>query len=365
MNQTSPSKPRTLLNRALRSQLLARLTYPHGVDRFIEQVDPTLVIGPTVGRITAIEHPTARSVRIRVTPNANWQGFAAGQYVELGIEINGRRERRCFSPAQSQHLASGELEFTMAVQPQGRVTGYLKNQASAGMTVWIGPASGVFHLPAARPERLLLISAGSGITPVIAMLRTLQDESYSGRISFIHYAPRRSEELYPDALEVLAQDMPNLDLHVLHPEEGDPLFSREQLCAMVPDFSAAQTYVCGPQPLLQATTALWEQDGIAERLHQEAYGVAKPAADAPIEGEVRFARSERLMTNSGATLLEQAESLGLRPQAGCRMGICHTCTCRKTSGQVRDLRSGQISEAGEQDIQICVSVPVGTVTLDI
>jgi ferredoxin len=67
---------------------------------------------------------------------------------------------------------------------------------------------------------------------------------------------------------------------------------------------------------------------------------------------------------NGTTLLEQAESAGLTPESGCRMGICHACTCRKTAGEVRDIRTGEIT-SGEEDIQICISVPVGTVTLDI
>ena len=89
------------------------------------------------------------------------------------------------------------------------------------------------------------------------------------------------------------------------------------------------------------------------------------ARDENAEGDVRFARSERIAVNTGTNLLEQAEAAGLTPESGCRMGICYSCTCKKTSGKVRDTRTGQISDAGEEDIQLCVSVPVGTVTLDL
>jgi ferredoxin len=80
---------------------------------------------------------------------------------------------------------------------------------------------------------------------------------------------------------------------------------------------------------------------------------------------VSFARARELVPNSGRSLLEQAEQAGLSPQFGCRMGICHTCTCRKTAGSVRNLVSGEVSSAQEEDIQICVSVPVGDVELDL
>jgi len=71
------------------------------------------------------------------------------------------------------------------------------------------------------------------------------------------------------------------------------------------------------------------------------------------------------ISNNGRSLLEQAEQAGLSPQFGCRMGICHTCTCRKTAGTVRNLVSGEVSSAEEEDIQICVSVPAGDVELDL
>lgn len=361
---TQRSVIRRPLLAALNSQLAARLTYPHGVDRFIELFDATAVRDATIGTITAIEHPTYRSVRVRIRPNANWQGFKAGQYVALGVEINARRARRCFSPAQSQH-ADGELEFTMAVQPQGRVTQYLKQQAAVGERVVLEAAAGQFSLPDTRPEQLILISAGSGITPVMSMLRTLIDEQYTGSVDFIHYALDSDEELYSDELDALAGQLSNLRIHRIHTQAGGERFSREQLARLVPDYARAQTYVCGPGPLLGATQELFDAEGLSERMHQEAYGVAKPTGDEPAEGEVRFAQSERLMTNSGETLLDQAEAAGLSPEHGCRMGVCFACTCTKTSGRVRDLRSGQLSDDGEADIQICVSVPEGTVALDI
>ena len=118
--------------------------------------------------------------------------------------------------------------------------------------------------------------------------------------------------------------------------------------------------------MMKVVQQLWAEDGLSERLHLENFTAAPVVVDsAHAEGEVRFARSERLAVNNGATLLDQAEAAGLRPEAGCRMGICHPCTCRKLSGQVRDTRTGQLSDGGEEDIQICVSVPVGTVTLDV
>jgi len=134
----------------------------------------------------------------------------------------------------------------------------------------------------------------------------------------------------------------------------------------VPDYTEATAFLCGPPAMMKAVEQVWAEDGQTERLHLERFTAAPLVIDsAHAEGEVRFVRSERLAVNNGATLLDQAEAAGLRPEHGCRMGICKACTCRKASGVVRDVRTGELSAAGEQEIQICVSVPVGTVTLDI
>ncbi len=106
--------------------------------------------------------------------------------------------------------------------------------------------------------------------------------------------------------------------------------------------------------------------GAESRLRVEHFVPPAPTASADAGGgTLTFARSGRTATGDGRSLLEQAEAAGLRPEHGCRMGICHTCTCRKTAGSVLDLRSGAVLGDDEPDVRICVSAPVGDVTLDL
>jgi ferredoxin-NADP reductase len=269
------------------------------------------------------------------------------------------------------HAADGRIELTVKAHAGGSVSKFLKQRARPGLVVTLSQADGVFALPQARPDRILLISGGSGITPVMAMLRTLCDEHHAGRITFLHYCRSAADLIYAEELAQIAARHPDVQLLRCYAEaeqcgELQGLFRREQLAAAVPDYAQAETFLCGPPGMMQAVQQVWERDGIAGRLHLERF----TTAPAPIEagaagGELRFARSERLAANDGGTLLDQAEAAGLKPESGCRMGICHACTCRKLSGRVRDTRTGAISEAGEEDIQICVSVPVGTVTMDL
>jgi stearoyl-CoA 9-desaturase NADPH oxidoreductase len=374
MTDTSPKPtPRLFgagLRRVLGSRVVATLATPHGVDRYLELFDPTWSLHEVRAEVLELRHPTADAVTLVLRPNANWQGFRAGQYVRLTVEIDGVRRSRCYSPANSVHAADGKIELTAKAHAGGFVSKYLKQQLRPGMIVTLSQAEGMFALPEARPERVLLISGGSGITPVMAMLRTLCDENHGGRITFLHYCKSAQDLIYAEELNRIAARHPNVEVLRAFAEaeqcgELQGLFSREQLAAAVPDYAEAETFLCGPPAMMQRVEQVWAEDGIAGRLHQERFSAAPIVVDAAgAAGELRFARSERLAANNGATLLDQAEAAGLKPEHGCRMGICHACTCRKLSGKVRDVRNGAISE-GEEDIQICVSVPVGTVTMDL
>jgi ferredoxin-NADP reductase len=363
-----------LSRRVLGSSLLDALTTPHGVDRYVELVRPAFSLREVRAEVVAVRRATARSVTLTLRPNANWQGFRAGQFVRLSVEIDGVRHTRCYSPASSAH-AGDLLELTAHAQPDGRVSPFLRACARPGMVVSLSQAEGDFALPDERPRALLLISGGSGITPVMSMLRTLCEEGHDGPVAFLHYARDGHDVAYAAELRVLAARHPNVRL--LHGwSRGSRVgelrgtFRREHVRAAGVDPAAALTFACGPTGLLDGVRATWAEDGIEQRLHVEQFAAPAPArvepgADATATGSVTFSRSGRVAHNSGASLLDQAEAAGLTPQSGCRMGICHTCSCRKLEGAVRDLRTGQVSTAPDELIQICVNAPVGDVTLDI
>lgn len=360
------------VNRLLQSRVAEVLGYPHGVDRYLEVFNPLWSATEVRARVEAVQHLTKDSVTLTLKPNSNWQGFVPGQFVQLTVSINGKLHTRCYSPANSLHRPDGSIELTAKAHADGFVSRYLRDSVRIGDVVTLSQAGGEFALPAQRPERVLLISGGSGITPVMSMLRTLCDEGFKGEITFLHYANRADDMIYAREVADIAQRHDNVTLLRAFGEDADGgelsgLFSSEHLFKAVPDFAQATTFLCGPPPMMAAVEKVWEEQGIADQLHKEQFTLATAVVDdsESAEGEVRFARSETLVNNDGHTLLEQAEAAGLNPESGCRMGICYSCTCKKTAGKVRDLRTGEISSGDEEDIQLCVSVPVGTVILDI
>jgi ferredoxin-NADP reductase len=342
---------------------------PHGLDSYLEQVDPLLVTGECRAEVVAAERRTEESVTLTLRPNRAWRGFRAGQFVNLAVEIDGVRHRRCYSPACADRRG-GAVEITTKRHPEGLVSNFLVDRAGPGMVVGLSAAEGDFGLPSPRPDSILLIGGGSGITPLIAILRTLLAEGYERPVALLYYAPDAERCIYREELERLAAAHPNFQLlrsYTRAPGSGelDGHFSPAHLPQSEPDFTAAETFACGPPALLDAVRGTWA-NGLEQRLHVESF---VPPTFVPVgeagEGQVRFADSGVEVANSGESLLAQAEAAGLTPEYGCRMGICHTCTCRKRAGTHKNLLTGEVSSAPDEEIQLCVSAALGDLTVEL
>jgi ferredoxin-NADP reductase len=338
--------PRKLLG----SQFVDLLVGPHGIDRYLELIRPELTIRDARAEVVSVRRQTARSATLTLRPNRAFDGFRAGQFVRVGLEIDGVRRTRTYSPASSQH--DRELEFTVTTHNHGLVSRHLYAHARRGTILHLGPADGDFVLPARRPDRLHLISGGSGITPVLSMLRTLCDERHAGDVMFVHYARTAADWLYRGEVEQLAERHRNVRVEYVATREGGGRFTPP------PDFDRATVAVCGPPALIDAVRDA-RPGALAETFTRPTLTVTGRAAT----GTLRFLNSDRTAAIATGTLLEQAEAAGLTPDFGCRMGICHTCTCRKSAGAVRNLLTGELSDEEDEDIQLCISVPEGDVAL--
>jgi ferredoxin-NADP reductase len=358
-----------LLSRRPKLRFLDALAGPQGIDGYLEEINPLLVRGECRAEVVAVEHGTAESTTLRLRPNRAWEGFRAGQFVNLAVEIDGVRHRRCYSPASGEGERS-ELELTIKRHPEGLVSNFLAERARPGMVLGLSQAEGDFRLPRPWPEAALLIGGGSGITPLMAILRTLFADCYGGPVALLHYAPDPARAIYREELERLAAEQPNFTLvrsytRAAGEGEVDGHFSPLHLPKAEPCFADAETFACGPPALLDAVRGTWA-NGLEQRLHVESFvpPTFSPAGQ-PGEGEIRFAGSGIEVTNSGASLLEQAEGVGIPAEYGCRMGICHTCTCRKVAGTHKNLITGEVSSAPDEEIQLCVSAALGDLTVDL
>jgi ferredoxin-NADP reductase len=194
------------------------------------------------------------------------------------------------------------------------------------------------------------------------MLRTLVDEGHDGEIAFVHYARTAADWLYAEEVRELAARHRNVSVECVATREGGARFSRGAIERLLGSLTGAHVAVCGPPSLVDAVRGTWPEP---EHVLSESFTAPVFQATTAASGTLSFLRSGRSVPIAGGTLLEQAEAAGLSPEFGCRMGICHTCTCRKAAGAVRDVRTGEVSDEEDEDVQLCVSVPAGDVALEI
>ncbi len=330
--------------------LLNMLLGPHGVDRYTELLDP-MWTSESRATVVGVRHLTPGSVTVLLDPNRPVV-HTAGQHLGITVEIDGRRHTRYYSPANAE--GAELIELTVTRHDGGVVSEYLHRFAGKGLVVGLSGPAGDFVLPDRRPRRLLMIAGGSGITPVMSMVRTLNAEGFDGDVTVLRYVPSMAESCYR---QELAEMRSVKTLHSYTRGTGGDLtghLTAHHLATAMPDPDAV--YVCGPTALVDAVRA-HHPDAIAESF------TLPPRTAAPTGGRITFRDSGIESDDDGRPILEQAEAAGLNPASGCRMGICHTCTRRKVSGVVRNLTTGAISSADDQDVQICVSVPVGDVEI--
>ncbi|WP_132994076.1 ferredoxin reductase [Gordonia zhaorongruii] len=338
---------------------------PYPVDRYLEFIDPMLTWRDTRAKVLEVRRQTDRSVTLTLQPTRQWKGHRAGQYVEVGVVIDGVRHRRFFSPANAESNR-GELEITVAVHDGGLVSNHLREQVRPGEVLTLDSTGGEFSLPQERPERVVLVSGGSGITPVLSMLRTLISEGHRGPVTFVHYARTPDDVPYSVELDAIDRTVDGVDVRLHYTRTDAPEHFSAAHIADVAEADGAQVYMCGPAALMDAVREYTDGAGIADRLHTEAFTLAAPIEIDPddVTGEITFSGSDVTAENDGRTILEQAEDAGLNPEYGCRMGICFSCTKVRKAGSTRNVLTGDIESEPDQHVQICVTAPCGDVEID-
>jgi ferredoxin-NADP reductase len=365
---TTSSPTTRLLRGFLAAPWLRPLNDAAAIDDLVGLVRPSFSLTRIRARVVEARRETASARTLVLEPNRHWPGHAAGQHVLVQAEIGGRRVQRTFS-ISSPPRADGRIEITVKRREGGHVSAWWNEDALVGDVVTLSPPSGEFVLPCELPPRLVMISAGSGITPVMAMLRALDEAARRGspvpEVEFVHVARSQADAIFARELGALAERHPWLQLS-LHFTSQSGRLSDSAWSRLARKAGDAPSFVCGPGPFMESARRAWRDCGAEAHVRMEHFGLA---SSVPVTGEGAEVTASRsgatFAARAGQSLLEAAEAAGLRPKHGCRMGVCHTCICRRTSGTTVDLRDGRVSSEPGQIIQLCVSAPQTAVTLDL
>jgi len=339
-------------------------------DPLLERINPMWVQEYTPARVERVLSETRDTKTLVLKPARRWSGFRAGQHVNICVEVDGIRRNRTFSLSSSPLLwqEQGRVTLTIKRLPGGLVTNWLHDHLQTGAVIGLGEAFGDFQIPEpAQP--VLFIAGGSGITPVLSQLETMAALDYRAPVTLLYFVRTRDDVIAREKLLALEARYSALTLNIIATNESKvPRYLRDQDLDAVPGIKARQVYLCGPKGLMDLAQNLLYERGFADAdIHSTLFSV--PSADLGNEtlgGEVQFEDSQLEVDSEGnATLLEIAEAAGLTPRHGCRMGICHQCSCRKTTGTVINRLTGKASGPGDETIQLCISVPRGPVSLDL
>lgn len=344
--------------------LAARATTPLLPDDYLSLLNPLWSARELRGEIVEVRSETEDTATVVIRPG--W-GFAAdyraGQYVGIGLRVNGRWHWRSYSLTSVADLDDENISITVKATPEGFLSTHLVNGVEPGTIVRLAAPKGDFALPDPPPPSLLFISAGSGITPLMAMLRSLRARGDRPDIVHVHSAPSADAVIFHDELRKLESEQDGYRLH-LQITERDGKLDFAKLDDIVADWRERSAWACGPAAMLDAVEKTWEQHGVEDSLHMERFDIA--STDKGGEGgTVRFAISDKTVEIDGATsLLQAGEQVGIQMPFGCRMGICQTCVLPLEEGNVRDVRSGQEHGAGDR-IQTCISTASGNCTIKV
>lgn len=363
-SREAPSGRGTWRTHAFR--LVKAATTPLLPEDYVDLFDPLRTTSQLRGRVVSISHETADAVTVTIRPGRSWRGHRPGQYTRIGVDVDGVRLWRAYSITSgptSGHDTDGCIAITVKAISGGAVSTHLVESLRTGQVVQLEQADGEFVLPEALPSKMLLLTGGSGITPVMGILRHTINRLDD--VVLLHSAPRPEDVIFAAELRTLAADG-RISLQERHTDVHGMLDTAE-LDELVPDWRERETFACGPAGMLEALETHWETADLADLLHTERF---RPALAEPGNGgTVHFTGLDRDVECDGAQpILDAGEEAGVLMPSGCRMGICFGCVLPLREGSVRDLRTGETTTASPGDgvlVQTCISAAAGRCDIDL
>jgi ferredoxin-NADP reductase len=361
----APRSPGVSLRQRLRSLADAAVT-PLSLDDVLDVFHPLRSGADLRGRIVSVTAETAESATIVVKPGKDWAGHVPGQYVRVGVDVDGVRLWRTYSLTHGPR-ADRCISLTVKAIPGGVVSNYLVRRARAGEMLQLEQAEGEFVLPQPLPDKLLLVTAGSGITPVIGMLRNLfsRRTPVGKDIVLVHINVNESTAIFRD--ELRAHHARGRITLIERYDETHGMLDVSHLPDLVPDLDDRLAYACGPAGLLDALEKHHAERGLS--LTTERFRTV--LLEAGEGGTLTFADGTLLEADGAKPILDVAEDAGVLMPSGCRMGICMGCVLPLRSGTVRDLRNGALTSAvpgetapGGVPVQTCINAAASDCTLD-
>ena len=296
--------------------LPSKLTTPLHPDDYLRLLNPLWSQRELRGRIEQVVPETDDAATLVIRPGWGWRyDHRPGQYVGIGVQVNGKFQWRSYSVSSPPLRRGRTISITVRAMPEGKLSAHLVNGLEPGTIVRLALPEGDFVLPDPPPAKMLFLVGGSGVTPVMAMLRTMDRRARNGKPADVvmHYSsPTEDRMIFRDELAALEERHDGLTVHRLH-TDTDGMLELAHLDRICPDWRERETWACGPGPMLDAIAEHFESAGLEDRLHLERFSL-KLAGDGGEGGTITFRTSGKTAEADGATTVLEA---GERPASAC------------------------------------------------
>jgi ferredoxin-NADP reductase len=334
-------------------------------DDYLELVNPLWSTQELRGRVERIEREAGNAVTVTIRPGYEWEGHEPGQFLRVGVIVDGKHHWRAYSLTSDPDRPDGAISITPKLVEEGVVSPYFFRNCRPGSIVRLGGVEGDFTLPDPLPGKMLFVSAGSGVTPIMSMLRSLDRRDEVSDVVHLHSARTEDDVIFGDRLRDLDHRHDGYRLHLqitgrmgrMGPQDLD------RLCG---DWRERESFVSGPGEMIDAFEEHYERERVLEGLHLERFQPKLGLSDEGEGGSIYFAESDcETEADAGTPVLVAGEEAGLELPFGCREGICHTCVGTLRSGRLRDLRNGKVHGQEGETVRTCINAPEGRVEIEL
>lgn len=325
----------------------------NAVNFWLQKFNPLWSSNQALGKVVQKEMAAADMVSLTLQVNRHFKFGQAGQHHPVFITIGGVRYERTYSLTRldSQHVLLSAKKVTA-----GKASAWLADQAKAGDIIEFGLPFGDMTLPA-QNSPLALLAAGSGITPMFSLLKALSQTGQMGAqpVQLLYWVKRHEDAAFTAQFEKLAQLHANFTFKIFYTQDAEvDARLNETHAAQIADLAGSTVYACGPAGFAAKAEELFAQS--AQAFQSEAFSMSLAPVDDIGFVNVTLAKSNKVVSiPKGQSILVSLEQQNIRPEHGCRMGICNKCVCKKAEGATRNLVNGaQHAEPGSL-LKLCVN----------
>lgn len=333
----------------------------HAADFWLQKLNPLWSTGQALGKIIKKQQIANDMISLTIQTNRHFRAGLAGQHHPVIIECNGSRYERTYSLTV---LNPQQVVLSVKKVAQGVVSGWLVDQAQVGDIIEFGQPYGDMSLNNIQPN-LVLLAAGSGITPMYSLLESLaqQKDFEHKNVQLLYWVKTSADSAFQAYFEQLSQKHPQFQFQIFYTqaEAGESAMTAAALqqrinpahLDLVGDVANSSVYACGSSGFVAKVEALFAQ---SPDLKTEAFSLSPMANDATGTVSVTLSKSQKTVTIAkGQSILEGLEQQNIRPTYGCRMGICNKCVCPKAQGATKNLVNGSENTEPGNLLKLCVN----------